>query len=125
MAAASLMYVCIYTVYMYTIHCVAMCMAILMQYAIIVNYNWEFNLYNDNALKYPTVIQSCKMYIRYTPSIILYISSNTLQAHTITHLYITILIIFMLYIRSMVRKCFNVYNCTVKSIKGKEAPPAG
>ena len=79
--------------YVYTlficIHCVAMCMAILMQYAIIVNYNWEFNLYNDNALKCPTVIQSYKMYIRYTPSIILYISSNTLQAHTITRLYIT------------------------------------
>ena len=24
----------------------------------------------------------------------------------------------------MVYKCFNIYNCTVKSIKEKEAPPS-
>ena len=98
-----------------------MCMAILMQYAIIVNYNWEFNLYNDNSLKCPTVIQSCKMYIRYTPSIIIiHLFKHIAGPHShVCIIIITIIIIILLYIRSMV-SALTYIIALWKASKGKK-----
>ena len=87
------------------------------------NYNWEFNHYNDDSLKCPTVIQSCKMYryLSISGILLVYTSFQTRCRATQSHVCNNNNNIFI--IHKIRGKCFNVYICIVKSIKGKEAPP--